>query len=76
MNETNLILNLAPTGMVPTKQMTPSIPLSIDEVVSDIEKCAKLGVSMDSICKLAGRSIATPSEVRSRLGLQAMPNAT
>ncbi len=40
------IVNLAPTGMIPTKGMNPHVPTTPDEVVSDVRACAGLGVSM------------------------------
>lgn len=42
----NLILNLAPTGMVPTKQTTPFVPITPDEIIQDVIECSKLGASM------------------------------
>lgn len=41
-----LIINLACTGVVPTKQITPHIPLAVDEILSDVEQAIKLGVQM------------------------------
>lgn len=41
-----LIINLAPTGMVPTRAMSPHVPLQPDEVVRDVAHCAALGASM------------------------------
>lgn len=41
-----LIINLAPTGMVPTRAMSPHVPLQPDEVVRDVSRCAALGASM------------------------------
>jgi len=41
-----LIINLVPTGIVPTKEMTPHVPLSPEEIVSDVLKCSGLGISM------------------------------
>jgi uncharacterized protein (DUF849 family) len=41
-----LIINLVPTGMVPTKKMTPYVPISPEEIVSDVLKCSRLGASM------------------------------
>jgi 3-keto-5-aminohexanoate cleavage enzyme len=41
-----LILNLAPTGLVPTRQQSPHIPLSPAEIVADVARCVALGVSM------------------------------
>jgi len=41
-----LVINFTPTGMVPTKAMTPQVPISVDEIVDDVLGCAELGVSM------------------------------
>jgi uncharacterized protein (DUF849 family) len=44
-----LIINLAPTGMIPTKEMTEHVPVSPQEIIDDVLKCATLGVSMAHI---------------------------
>jgi uncharacterized protein (DUF849 family) len=41
-----LIINLAPTGMVPTKEMTPHVPVSTEEILEDVERCRALGVAI------------------------------
>lgn len=41
-----LILNLAPTGLVPTRAQTPHVPLSAEEVAADCARCCALGVTM------------------------------
>jgi uncharacterized protein (DUF849 family) len=41
-----LIINLAPTGMVPTKAMTPHVPISPQEIADDVGRCAELGASI------------------------------
>jgi uncharacterized protein (DUF849 family) len=41
-----LIINLAPTGMVPMKDQTPHVPITADEVLEDVERCRALGVSI------------------------------
>jgi 3-keto-5-aminohexanoate cleavage enzyme len=41
-----LIINFAPTGMIPTKVMTPHVPVTPDEIVSDVLRGIKYGVSM------------------------------
>ncbi len=41
-----LIINLAPTGMVPTKDKTPHVPVSADEIVEDVDRCRALGASI------------------------------
>lgn len=42
----SLILNLTPTGMVPTKAMTSHVPVTSDEIVADVLCCAKMGITM------------------------------
>lgn len=41
-----LIINLAPTGMVPTRTMSNKVPLSPAEIISDVLACADLGITM------------------------------
>jgi len=41
-----LIINLAPTGMIPTKEMTPHVPLTPEEIIADVQKCGEIGLSM------------------------------
>jgi len=41
-----LIINLAPTGTVPTKSMTPMVPVTHDEIVDNIAQCMALGVQV------------------------------
>jgi len=40
------ILNFTPTGMIPTRTMTPHVPITPSEIVKDVDKAAKLGVNM------------------------------
>ena len=42
----SLILNLAPTGIVPARSQTPHVPITPEEIISDVLRCVKLGVSM------------------------------
>jgi len=42
-----LILNLTPTGMIPTKMMTPHVPVSIDEIITNVRFChSEHGITM------------------------------
>jgi 3-keto-5-aminohexanoate cleavage enzyme len=41
-----LIINLAPTGMVPTRADSALVPLAIEEIADDVARCAALGVAM------------------------------
>ena len=50
-----LIINFTPTGMVPTKAMTPLVPISVSEIVDEVLDCGELGVS---IVHLHARDVA------------------
>jgi uncharacterized protein (DUF849 family) len=41
-----LILNLTPTGMIPTREMTPHVPITPVEIAGDVANCVPFGVSM------------------------------
>jgi uncharacterized protein (DUF849 family) len=41
-----LIINLAPTGLIPTRAQTPHVPLTAAEVAADCERCCAAGASM------------------------------
>lgn len=41
-----LIINLAPTGLIPSRAQTPHVPLSVEEIILDVEKCVIAGASM------------------------------
>jgi len=41
-----LIINFAPTGMIPTKQMTPHVPISVQEIVEDVHRAVEIGITM------------------------------
>ena len=42
----DLILNFTPTGMIPTKEMTPHVPATVSEVVEDVHEAYELGITM------------------------------
>jgi len=44
--QTKLIVNFAPTGMLPTKGRTPHVPITPAEIAADVHACARHGVSM------------------------------
>lgn len=44
--DTPLIINLAPTGMVPTREMSPRVPLQPDEIVRSVLEAAEVGITM------------------------------
>lgn len=41
-----LIINFTPTGMIPTKTMTPFVPTSPSEIIEDVHKAYQLGITM------------------------------
>ncbi len=41
-----LIINFALTGMIPTKQMTPYVPISVSEIIEGFHEACELGISM------------------------------
>lgn len=42
----NVIVNFTPTGMIPTKKMTPHVPVSINEIVDEVHEAFEIGISM------------------------------
>ncbi|MDR0218276.1 MAG: 3-keto-5-aminohexanoate cleavage protein [Enterobacteriaceae bacterium] len=54
------ILNFAPTGMIPTKEMNKNIPIYVSEIVEDVLQAAEYGASMAHIHardKITGKPI-------------------
>ena len=46
MPKNKFILNFAPTGMIPTKKMTPYVPVTPNEIIEDVLEVSTLGVTM------------------------------
>ena len=44
--ENNLIINFTPTGMIPTKKMTPFVPVKVKEIVEDVRQACEIGITM------------------------------
>jgi 3-keto-5-aminohexanoate cleavage enzyme len=42
----DLIINFTPTGMIPTKEMTPLVPVTIAEIVADVRRATEIGITM------------------------------
>ena len=42
----NLIINFAPTGMIPTKEMTPHVPVTVNEIIEDVHRAVEIGITM------------------------------
>jgi len=53
------IVNLAPTGMIPTKDMSREIPITADEIVADVRRCADLGASIAHVHARDARGVPT-----------------
>ncbi len=44
MNKT--VVNFAPTGMLPTKNQTPYVPITVEEIICETVSAAEIGISM------------------------------
>jgi 3-keto-5-aminohexanoate cleavage enzyme len=42
----DLVVNFAPTGMIPTKTMTPHVPVSVTEIVENVHEAVEIGITM------------------------------
>lgn len=42
----DLIVNFTPTGMIPTKEMTPHVPVTADEIIEDVRQAVDIGITM------------------------------
>ena len=42
----DLIVNFTPTGMIPTKEMTPHVPITVEEIIEDIHQALDIGITM------------------------------
>jgi 3-keto-5-aminohexanoate cleavage enzyme len=42
----DLIVNFTPTGMIPTKAMTPHVPITPEEIVEDVRRAVDIGITM------------------------------
>ena len=43
--EENLIIDFTPTGLIPTKSLTPHVPVSVPEIIEDIHSAWELGIT-------------------------------
>jgi uncharacterized protein (DUF849 family) len=43
---TDLIINFTPTGMIPTKRMTPHVPVTANEIVEEVHEACEIGITM------------------------------
>lgn len=42
----DLIINFTPTGMIPTKEMTPHVPVTVNEIVEQVHEAFEVGITM------------------------------
>jgi uncharacterized protein (DUF849 family) len=42
----DLIVNFTPTGMIPTKRMTPHVPVTANEIVDEVHEACEIGITM------------------------------
>jgi 3-keto-5-aminohexanoate cleavage enzyme len=40
------IINFTPTGMIPTKSMTPNVPVTVAEIIEQVLEAADIGITM------------------------------
>lgn len=41
-----VVVNFTPTGMIPTKEMTPKVPVNVSEIVEDVHLASELGITL------------------------------
>lgn len=46
MEHVDAVLNFVPTGMIPTKRMTPHVPVDVHEVVEDVHAAYEMGITI------------------------------
>ncbi len=44
-----LIINFTPTGMIPTKKLTPHVPITPSEIIEDVHEAYEIGITMAHI---------------------------
>jgi uncharacterized protein (DUF849 family) len=42
----DLIVNFTPTGMIPTREMTPHVPIAPEEIVEDVLRACEIGITL------------------------------
>jgi len=42
----DLIINFTPTGMIPTKEMTPHVPVTVSEIIENVHEAIEIGITM------------------------------
>ncbi len=46
MRQTEVIINFTPTGMIPTSEMTPHVPITTSEIVEQVHEAFEIGIAM------------------------------
>ena len=41
-----LSISFCPTGMIPTKEMTPHVPVTVNEIIEDVHRAFEIGITM------------------------------
>jgi 3-keto-5-aminohexanoate cleavage enzyme len=70
-----LIINLCPTGMVPTREDTPHVPLTPAEVAADVRRCADLGAAIVHVHPRDEQGVPTQSPERAAEFFRAIRDA-
>jgi len=42
----DLVVNFTPTGMIPTKEMTPHVPVTVNEIIDEVQRAVEIGITM------------------------------
>lgn len=54
-----VIINAALTGMVPSKQQNPNVPITVDEIIADARRCWEAGASIVHVHARDGDGLPT-----------------
>jgi len=57
-----MFVSLAPTGIVPTKKMTPYVPVTPEEIIKDVTACYRIGISSVHLHARDGHQSSTASK--------------
>ena len=41
----NCVINFTPTGMIPTKEMAPHVPVTVEEIIEQVLAAAEIGIT-------------------------------
>ena len=40
------IINFTPTGMIPTRKLTPFVPITPEEIIEEVHQAVEIGITM------------------------------